>query len=163
MGTRSFVAEPHGDTWRGRYCHWDGYPTGKGPTLFAMVRRDGVETVRQRLLHDRYGWSSLHADQKDEPLSLGYQDGRFACEPGYGIAYTTERGQSDPDEWISPESGDWGTEWGYILGDAALFVFKVDGWGNDKIQVTHLATVPYTDDPDWEAIEKLGWPDEDDE
>lgn len=197
MGTRSFIGEPVSDTWRARYCHWDGYPTAKGRDLVALVRRDGVETVRQRLLHDRYGWSSIDPNQidvtkvelppEDDNNKLDYMtqfkfgtpeyeaasfrscygDGRFACEPGYGIAYTTKDGQSKEDEWITPDTGDWGTEWGYILGDKALFVFKVDGgvkffgFGEDRIGVQPLAVVPYDDDTDWEAIEKSAYPDED--
>ena len=62
MATRCIIAEPHGDGWRGRYSHWDGYPSAKLPELFALVKRDGVETVRKVLLHDNYSWSSIDPD-----------------------------------------------------------------------------------------------------
>lgn len=35
MGTRSVIAKPHGDGFMGKYCHWDGYPSGVGAALWA--------------------------------------------------------------------------------------------------------------------------------
>ena len=111
MGTRSVIAvrnETGG--WKGRYCHWDGYPEGVGAAVQAIVERDGVEKAIKTLTEDHYGWSSV--DVGEAPvLGPGYDDGRFVAVPGYGIAYTTKDGQSDPDVWISSsESIDW---WGW--------------------------------------------------
>ena len=41
MGTRSIVGVPHGDGVRGRYCHWDGYPSGVGAALGASSSATG--------------------------------------------------------------------------------------------------------------------------
>ena len=62
MSTHSAICELHGDAVRGRYVHSDGYPTWMGATLWALVQRDGVEVVRQTVIHDHYGWSHLKAD-----------------------------------------------------------------------------------------------------
>lgn len=191
MGTRSAVCEPHGDSYRGRYAHWDGYPTAMARSLWALVERDGLDVVRQTIIHDHYGWSTINTDQtvstprqlrqaerkrdawrkgggfwsplNDDPLydaysfSIGKNDGRFAQVAGYGIAYTTEQGQSSPDEWIGP-SDDYGTEWRYVLGDDGLWIYV--GYGeNPRLLSTHRWDEP---EPDWETVEKAAYPDEED-
>ena len=106
MGTRSVIAvrnETGG--WKGRYCHWEGYPEGVGDAVRDIVKRDGVEKAIKTLTEDHYGWSSVDGDERQE-LDRWYNDGRFVAVPGYGIAYTTKDGQSDPDEWISSEDAD---------------------------------------------------------
>lgn len=174
MGTRSFIAEPYGESWRGRYVHWDGYPTSKGPMLQALIARDGREAVLETILHRYYGWSSLHPTQPDitgvEPdvnapygspayeASRFTSDGRFANVPGYGIAYTTEQGQSSEDQWITPEglaSGeDWDTEWGYVVFPREIVVMSCyDHWERKEI-------VPIDEPVDWDKIEAI-WAGED--
>lgn len=153
MSTRSAVAVTVGDSWRGRYVHSDGYPSHLLVTLLALIKRDGREAVVKRLTEDRYGWSSLNSDQPDitsveiaddasystyefgtpeyEKWHLtkgGYSDGRFANEPGYGIAYTEVRDQSNPEMWVTPES-DWGTEWVYVIGPRSIQVLEQTGSG----------------------------------
>lgn len=160
MSTRSVIAVQEGDGWKGRYVHSDGYPTAKVPELLALVERDGLDTVVRRITKDRYGWSSLNPEQPDitgvapyegrlfgegapaygsaeyvaTMLAPGnmYGDGRFANEPGYGMAYTTVSGQSDPDEWITHDGDNWGTEWAYVLNDIGFSVmkgsWKDEGW-----------------------------------
>lgn len=153
MSTRSIIAEPKGDVWRGRYCHSDGYPTWNGRQLWAIVQRDGVEEARKRLLHDRYGWSTIEPDTTaDRDMGIGRQDGRFVVEAGYGIAYTTVQDQSSEDEWITHDGDKWGTEWAYVLSDMGLMVGRV-GWKDDS--VTFLTLAPWgAGEPDWEAIEQ---------
>lgn len=136
MSTRSVVAVPDGEKWKGRYVHSDGYPSHLLTTLHQLVNRDGVETVIKVITEDRYGWSSLNADELplmdvapdgDAPYGSAaqkaamyapggmYADGRFASVSGYGTAYTTVDNQSSPDEWVLSDGEDWGTEWAYVL------------------------------------------------
>lgn len=132
MGTRSVLAIPQGDGWKGRYCHWDGYPSWNGLRLLDLVARDGVEQVRKVLTEDHYGWSNLDLTvDADTELGAGMDDGRFAIVSGYGRAYTTEQGQSDPEEWITHDGDDWGTEWAYVLGDTHLTVLE-RSYANDR-------------------------------
>lgn len=139
MSTRSIISEPHGDGFRGRYCHSDGYPYYVGKELHALVQRDGVDKVRQTLIHDRYGWSSLGADKTELPE---WADNRFVLVPGYGVAYTTEQGQSSPDDWNT----DHDEEYTYILADSELWVFSAAAPDSPVL-------VPYADtNVDWEAV-----------
>jgi hypothetical protein len=127
MGTRSVIAIPdaeHG--WKGRYVHWDGYPSGVGEVLRRIVNRDGYATAVHTLTQVHYGWSSLHPEQSGEQSSLGfgYTDGRFAAVAGYGTAYTTAQGQSSADDWILADGDDCGTEWAYLLGEGGIAVYE---------------------------------------
>jgi hypothetical protein len=114
MGTRSVVAIPQGDSWKGRFVHWDGYPAGVGSALGELVERDGLEKVIATIVTGKnYSWSSLKVDQIDLTKVKGvranapygryeygtpeysawefkrsYGDGRFKCVVGYGIAHT---------------------------------------------------------------------------
>jgi hypothetical protein len=143
MGTRSVIAIPdaeHG--WKGRYVHWDGYPTGVGEALRRIVQRDGYTTAVRALTEEHYGWSTLEPDKDpDEPLSPGYSDGRFAIVGGYGTAYTTAQGQSSADDWVTADGDDWGTEWAYLLGEGGMAVYESRPGGWHKI-----GFVAYTDD-----------------
>lgn len=122
MGTRSVLAVQQGDGWKGRYCHWDGYPDHQLTTLLELIERDGAERVRRVLTEEHYGWSTTGADQGN---SHDYQDDpRFVAVPGYGVAYTTEQGQSSLDDWITHDGDDWGTEWAYVIGDRSVTVFE---------------------------------------
>lgn len=168
MSTRSVVAYPVGDGWRGRYVHSDGYPAGVGATLVRLVKRDGLETVLRKITQDRYGWATLNDDQPNitgvrvspsatfgtyaygTPQRLVYQlrpggiygDGRFANEPGYGLAYTTVQGQSDPHDWITRDSHDQGTEWAYVLSPLGIVVLERN-YSNDTATWKHRLFVAW--------------------
>jgi hypothetical protein len=185
MSTRATVAEPHGDSWRGRHTHSDGYPTGRGRALWALVARDGLETVRQTIIHDHYGWSFIDPDmpsfegvKPNRDAEFGtpehgaylygpdgiYGDGRFVIVPGYGVAYTTagpEQGvahgpQSSEDDWYGPHEK-WGT------GDHEWsYVLADDGlWvfkcHFDRAEPTLVATVRWDGpEPNWMVMENTG-------
>lgn len=123
MSTRSFTGEVDAEgQFKGRYVHSDGYPSHMGATLAALVEREGVKGVLQRVTRDYYGWSTLsettpdikgvRADSSAEWGSPGrqaalfrgkyaiYGDGRFENVPGWGIAYTTKQDQSSAEDWI---------------------------------------------------------------
>lgn len=173
MGTRSIIAIPEGDGWRGRYCHWDGYPHGVGRALVALVERDGIERVRRTLTEDNYSWSGLNLEQHDqrtletatpdrdadygtiEGQAYRWQtfenDGRFASIEGYGIAHR----DGDPEAWILPDGDKWGTEWLYVLGDAGVLIGKV-GWSDNS--VTYLGIYRYDDlEIQWDKITEKGY------
>lgn len=65
MGTRSVIAEPHGDGFRGRYHHWDGCPTGLGSTLWDLYHghfAQDTEAMRKYLVEDEpVGWSTINS------------------------------------------------------------------------------------------------------
>lgn len=132
MGTRSVIARQEGDGFKGRYCHWDGYPSHMVPALWNVVAQtfaSDVNAALRVLIEDNYGWLSIdERASANEPLRVGLNDGRFRQVEGVGIAYTTEQGQSSPDEWITHDGGDWGTEYAYALNDVGIAVFD-RRWG----------------------------------
>lgn len=132
MATRSIIAEPYGDGWRGRYCHWDGYPSAKSQELMYLVARDGVDKVRQVLLHDYQSWSHLDPFTLDSTKPSGVfveeTEGRFALVNGYGSAHTDLKEDEPFYTHEHPHLG-----WAcflYILGDKSLFVSEI-AWGGD--------------------------------
>lgn len=117
MSTRSVVARRTEDGgFKGRYVHLDGYPSGVGATVEALIRRDGAQRVVQVITEENYGWSSLDETEWG-PLHEMYRDGRFQVVQGYGVAYTTHQGQSSPDDWHTHESveGNVFIEWVYVI------------------------------------------------
>jgi hypothetical protein len=124
MGTRGVVAIKDGDGWKGRYIHWDSYPSGVGLALVEILTRDGLEQAVKTLIETHYGWSQVTGESDLEPLSEGQDDGRFENIPGYGVAYTDTKitgydgrpyQQVTEDQWILSGESDNGTEWAYVL------------------------------------------------
>ena len=126
MSTRSVIATGTADNWKGRYVHWDGYPTAVGRAVQEIMRRDGYAKATKVLLNDHYGWSSVDGQIGGEvPESL--QDERFVQVSGYGVAYREDHGESNPDEWFTSDSANplW-IEWVYILTPTNIVVLKGD-------------------------------------
>lgn len=115
MGTRSIIAKPDGDAWRGRYCHWDGYPEGVGQRLMELVNRDGLAKVIDTIIDTHCGWSSIHMPDNRQ-LGAGYTDGRFLLVPEYGVAYNHNSDQGSMSDWHTPDMlGDTWCQWVYVL------------------------------------------------
>lgn len=126
MATRSVVAIPAGDGWIGRYVHWDGSPDTRVPLLLELIARDGIDKVRQTIVSDHYGWSHLHPEQGPEITESWYQDGRFIAVPGYGLAYTQEQADADPDYTDTTSDPVW-IEYAYVLGARSITVMEGTG------------------------------------
>jgi len=114
---------------KGRYVHWDGYPSGVGLALLKMVERDGLERVTEVLTREHYGWSTVDAQGviADE-YAFMYPPTRFEAVPGYGVAFVNDTEQSD--EWIDldDDSDDW-CEYAYVLTSEGLEVYEQGaGW-----------------------------------
>ena len=125
MGTRSVVALPTADGgFKGRYVHWDGYPEGVGLALMVIVARDGVQKAAEVLVRDNYGWSSI--DSTQTTVSPYGEEPRFRAVPGYGVAYTTEQGQSSPDEFVSNADEETWCEWAYALTPDGVIVWEAE-------------------------------------
>ena len=146
MSTRSVIAIPQGDSWKGRYCHSDGYPSGQLAEIRSLIQRDGVPRVIEVLTQEHFGWSYLLSEGVSRN-SLG--DDRAVVVPGYGLAYVN--GTEQPDSWITENGNDWGAEWAYVIAAHGVLVFKraysddlAGGW-------EYLQTVDHDAEsiPDW--------------
>jgi catechol 2,3-dioxygenase-like lactoylglutathione lyase family enzyme len=125
MGTRSVVAVRHGDSWRGRYVHWDGYPSGVGQALWEIGNteqfRDDRAPMFALLTQDHAGWSTITGEDSPK-LGLGYDDGRFVAVPGIGVGYTSAN--IDDDYWIEADGDNGGAEWCYVMTPAGIHVLE---------------------------------------
>lgn len=124
MATRGIIAEPTKDGWRGRYSHWDNNPERMVSVLRSLVARDGIETVRQTLIHDYASWSVIDAEQSGSDPMSDYHD--HSLIEGYGRIHT-DVDKSDPTLWFTSNDRDdlaW-AEWLYIL-------------HNDRVEVRHI-------------------------
>jgi hypothetical protein len=151
VSTRSIIAIPDGDGWKGRYAHCDGYPEWMGRNLWRIVQRDGLEKARSVLVEDNFYWSSVNADQAMH-LDDYQRDGRFAAVVDYGICGTEH--QASPDEWITHEDNSW-CQWVYVLGADGLLVGTV-GWTDDKSGADPISWVGmcpwHNTEPEWPAL-----------
>jgi len=156
MGTRSIIAKQMGDTWQGRYAHWDGYPAHMAGSIFHIVERDGLQKAIKNLIEENSYWSSVNEFMpEDAPLDIGYNDGRFRNVPGYGCAGTES--QSPLDEWWGPNevTGSW-IEWVYILSDRGLTIL-------DASRNNLFGFFRWGEHVDWYALQEQWYSDEDDE
>jgi hypothetical protein len=151
MSTRSVIAKPEGDGWKGVYCHWDGYPTHRGKQVWAAFHELGsADALREYAIREKGYWSS------------------------FAVPSTTRAGdwvdQVD-DQFVDSQGDDCGTEWCYVIGDRELYVLDrrwgtpnsddgkmvgMFGCGADagKGYWKLVGTYPWDgDEPNWEKIE----------
>ena len=149
MGTRSIVAVPTGETsWKGRYVHWDGYPSGVGASLVEIIKRDGIEATVKTLTEDHWGWSIVDHEQPADLQNFLADDPRFKSVPGVGVPYRKDvDGGDQPDEWTTDVSvGTSWCEWVYVLmPDGKVKVYEIIG-SRLTLRSSDLANDPVTED-----------------
>lgn len=168
MSTPSFVGTiDRSGRFRGRYVHYDGYPTAQGPTLSQIITRHHSDLPRilTILIDGFYGWSTLSADMRRDADT--HLDGRDVAVAGYGLAYTTTDGQSHPDDWITGSLDGCfemhsSCAWGYLftgtdMSTDELVVIQVepDGLGEryrDRARIP-LRLLSEVREADWTTIE----------
>lgn len=124
MSTRSIIAKQQGDTWAGRYAHWDGYPSNQAACIWHIVKRDGIQKAVTTLVDENYYWSNLNPFQEEGKVPDYTDDSRFFPVVGYGIA--GNENQSDPDEWYTPENyKDSWCDYVYVIAPAGLMVIRI--------------------------------------
>jgi hypothetical protein len=114
MSTRSVIAVPHKDSWRGRYCHYDGYPSGVGVELqriYTEVFQGDLEIMKKHLTIHHHEWADLRDLEDDQPESQ--------VVPHVGRAQKT-----DDNSWITRDGDDWGTEWAYVMKPEGIVVYQ---------------------------------------
>ncbi len=119
MGTRSIIAIPDAECgWKGRYVHYDGYPTGVGAQVWAMVMRSGLTETIKVLTEDHHSWSSLTTatEQNETSARLDYP---FIA--GWGEPHV----DGNPDAWVIADGDKWGCEWAYLLTPQGMEVMSI--------------------------------------
>lgn len=141
MGTRSIIAIPTDDSWKGRYVHWDGYPANMGKELTAIIQRDGYETAVKVLTEDHKSWSSISSRQPSaDPLG-------GITVPGYGVAHMDVPEDQDP--WLFPGDEDW-TEWVYLLLPFGIAVYERSNSDEGDL---FRGLFDWAENHDWDAIQ----------
>jgi hypothetical protein len=120
MSTRSVVAIPQGDGWKGRYVHSDGYPDHMLPTLLDIIQRKGVDRAVDVLINWNPGWSFI-GTYEGMTNYLGENRAHFVSD--YGLAYS--RKEQSMDEWYTDQNSDplW-IEFVYIIGPKSITVLE---------------------------------------
>jgi hypothetical protein len=150
MSTRAVIARVKGDGWEGRYHHFDGYPTGLGARLYAVVGQLGVKRALELLVDEHpVGWSSIH-------------DCDITAQPGYGGDFNDqthgprcychgERHEQAP-LLITDQSDDCGCEWAYVLSARGVMTVYERQYSPERWRL--VATVRLDEAaPDWAAME----------
>lgn len=155
MSTRSCVAIPQGDGWKGRYVHSDGYPEHMVPTLLDLIARKGVDRVRDVLINWNSGWSFI-GTYEGMTNYLGEDRAHFVSD--YGLAYTKK--EQPMSAWVTSDENDpLFIEYVYILGPKSLIVLESyatdekeivvlkDGRTYEQTRYAHrfLNAIPYSD------------------
>lgn len=140
MSTRSVIAVPTDNDWKGRYVHWDGYPSHMGAQLTAIIQRDGYEKAVKVLTEDHKSWSGISTEGS-------YDEFGGIAVPGYGAAHNDIPEGDDP--WIYPGNQDW-TEYVYLLLPFGIAVYKRS---NDKDGDIFVGLFDWQDELDWGQIE----------
>lgn len=170
MSTRSVIGAWNNSFnahWTGVYCHWDGYASGVGATLFSEYNRlfkGNLKGMIDLLLSERVGWSILAGcDFSLKPIWVNSLDYRIDS-PEYKALEKHPRSYSARgDSPINP-GGDRihstdkdyiGCEWAYIfdINNRTMHIirtrFFLGRWDWQPCAVIDL----HGTEPDWLAME----------
>lgn len=162
MSTRSVIATQHGDAWRGRYCHSDGYPSWNGRVLWNAITKhprgvDAALAALEAFLSDdgpgAWGISFIADDSfladtrlsswEDRPGGLGGQDGNVRV-------YKGRPGEDGPGWWYEP--GSEMEEYLYVATKGGLFVYDTPYQGEPHLMGLFRFDQP---EPDWDEVENM--------
>lgn len=122
MSTRSVIGvyNKDGATWKGRYVHFDGYPTGVGKWIYEEIRRhfaDKIPDFFDKIMAETVGWSCLCGSDFTKLPSWNDNIGGSWDEdfpPQSYRARGEDQGGPDGTFITSDSEDDIGTEWAYI-------------------------------------------------
>lgn len=107
MGTRGVIAEKYGQSWRGRYHHWDSYPTGLGKSLWHVIPGvfgGNVELALDFLLRKHSAWSTINGADWTKPP--GYTEDQKCRKCGGEYSFDHEKTAGHKFEY--PKASDFG-------------------------------------------------------
>lgn len=148
MSTRAVIARVTGETWVGRYHHFDGYPTALGKGLWDLLHGHfaGDLAAMLAVLIDQHpaGWSSIvECDFSLEPGIERMNNKRPRCYCHGGTDNKEwEIQETDTEHWL---------EWGYVF-DEATRQMRILHWYQDTwLPVTRVALDG--PEPEWKVME----------
>lgn len=122
MSTRSIIGtydNKEQDKWHGVYHHFDGYPTGVGSTLLSLLKKKGVDFIRNEIIEKHpEGWSTINENWNKKPVN-----GR---KTGFDkIKAPTHYDPSEAREFFNQddEPGTAGAEYLYLVHNKRIDVF----------------------------------------
>jgi hypothetical protein len=151
MSTRGVIAVSHdGETWQGRYHHWDSYPEGLGMALqlcYVHFRGDLRKMLDYLIEQHPAGWSTIVRSD-------------FHLEPGFVADFRRWHLESRPQcfchgDRSEPElliscTDDTDTEWAYVfdLKNAKFVIYHKLPWGNRWVRGASfpLSALPLTEE-----------------
>lgn len=167
MGTRSVIGVYTSEAdreWKGRYVHWDGYPSGVGAALHENLHQHFAGVVKELLevvLAEKIGWSAIVGKNlKLPPIWAEGSSNWTEDDPRHQQPQSyTARGEaleSDEDQaegrWVHSSEDSW-CEWAYIF-QPDLTSTKMDIYKHRANDWTLRGSVDLADDEiDFEQIE----------
>ena len=139
MSTRCCIAKPWGESWRGRYVHSDGYPTGVGVAIKRAVDRLGSTKAAIKLLIDsswaKAGWSAIDAPTIDFalPPSWPYTGAELQGPVSYAV-----RGEA-PSPALTPATTPDVIGYVFVIHPSSVHVLHFDQRDKDFV---HVGAVP---------------------
>ena len=159
---------------KGRYHHWDGYPSGLGKALWDVYHdhfnRD-IDGMLKLLLEDHpAGWSTIV--NKDFSLEPGF-DGDHT-KPSHPECYCHGDRNEGPHELTHEDASGCGVEWAYVfdrqrrqmkvtrpIDDDGEPGYGIAGYGPEGLKFHVVAVVDLDADgsePDWEKLNGITEP-----
>ena len=119
MSTRATIARTtEGNAFRGRYNHFDGYPSGVGMGIIRAIGHYGLNRAKQILLDEHpAGWSNVATC--DWSKEIGYVEDLYAKDQDRPQCYC--HGDRNEEGWMVDSVADadnMSIEWAYFFNDA---------------------------------------------
>lgn len=161
MGTRGAIGYfTRGDAWRGRYHHWDSYPTALGKTLWDLYHVQFEKDLRKmlRILTEQHSsWSTINGkdfkwrpQERPEGVRKEVVEA-FNANPPECHCHGTRGEGFDKDEWVKSGEDGGGMEWAYVFrkGKELMHVMRhsPDGWLSARVVDLRGR------EPDWDRVE----------
>lgn len=123
--------------WMGKYCHWDGYPSGVGATLFREYRRayaGNVQNLINYILAEPVGWSAIMGCD----LTLAPAWDEAECKAPESYSARGDKPMNPDGDFIRNTDDHAGAQYAYML--------------NAPAHTMHIYKYVYASGKDWELI-----------
>lgn len=168
MSTRGVIAVGTLENWKGRYHHFDSYPTGLGQSLFEhyhLTFNKNLKAMIGYLIKSQIascGWSTVvNRDLSKPPISpegrVSFSDPRYETQDN-PICYwlrRDEKAYAKIEPTFTQDTSDHWCEWAYVI-DPEKQVMHILHWQYG--QWKHVTTVSLgSNEIDWQYIEQTAY------